>query len=84
MYRILVNQCKTYRIERLIVPEDDPTEAAWKLVMEHPGGGAVQPREWPSWDKAMAWIVTENEKPEWVRKENAWTIIEEVKEPCDE
>ena len=101
MYRILVNECRTYRVERLMqtgeVSQDMATDAGepdmvgqdmmeWVLQMElsEYDGITVGPREFPSWDKAMAWIVTENEKPEWARKKNAWSVVEEVNEPCDE
>lgn len=83
-YRIIVNECGVYRVEKLVVPEDDPADAQWTLQMElsELDGVIVGPREFDSWQHAMDWIGEQIEAPEWERKRNTWSVVEEVPK-CD-
>jgi hypothetical protein len=85
MYRILVNGCQTYRVQKLVIPEKDHTQAKWVLIRttDKMANGGTRVKEFQSRDKAMAWIAVENEKPMWERKRNTWAVVEEVPS-CEE
>ena len=90
MYRILVNGCKTYRIERRgqlgvwsLITTTDKIHLEDAILGGHRIQGGKRPLEFSSWREAMDYIAAENEKPMWKQKRETWTVVEEVPS-CDD
>ena len=73
-YRIIVNECRQYRVEKLVQRGHPIME--WKLC--HDYTISQTPLEFSTREDAMDWIQLQIEAPEWERKRNTWTVVEEI------
>jgi hypothetical protein len=69
-FRILVNECGIYRVERYSAQD------YWILCTQPGVLGRV--RQWPSREAAADWITEKLGEGEWRRKATTWTIVEEL------
>lgn len=74
-FRILVNECRIYRVERL-----SQTLGEWVLccTTDLMAENGERPIEFGSSTQARDWIQTEIEAPEQERKRNTWKVVEEI------